>query len=679
MSNKSIYQYELSSAIQETLNGRRIKALVFLTFRFDPGFFEEEILPVFFDIPLSQQPKIRIIQFEDYLRRQCSIAVYYDMNRLTIDSNPPKLDYKKIGLNRKTGYFHPKNIFILVENKDEKFGLWDSLITVTMSANLTRAGWWENVESVHIEEIHCGDRCSYRRDLLEFINYLKKESQATQEHPELDMIRKFLIYELDDFNWNKKEGRWLPRMFCGQSSLPVFLFDFVNELNECNLEIISPYFDDTGTAKTIKDLLENLTLKEVRVFLPEYKDGSYLCSEKYFDSLKSIPGVNWAVLPKEIVKRESSEKNISERFVHAKVYRFWSYNDSREIFFIGSYNLTNAAHQSIKGGNFESGILIEPEVKSRLGWWLIIADEKAHKSFKEETVNDDNSEQTISGINLEFDWIEEKAKYFWESSANCKESSACVYFKGEKKFEIIPIVFDKWITLTSQQSSIIQEILISSSFIEIRLSDGKNGIFLVNETGMANKPSLLTNLTAEEILKFWSLLSQEQKEYFLEIKIVQQLGLKDYLVDAVTKQTVESMFDKFAGIFHAFGRLKKHIEDSLNSQIHKDAEHYLFGKKYDSLSSLINKIMEDENMDSVNKYLTLLCAKQLVKDIESNKKYANFCFDYSSRLRTIKQNLMIIDQVKKLIKLDSVEREKFFNWYEEMFMMNIPVPEGEDD
>lgn len=43
----------LSREIGDRLSGRRLVSGVFLTYRFDPGFFEQEVLPVFFDVSFS--------------------------------------------------------------------------------------------------------------------------------------------------------------------------------------------------------------------------------------------------------------------------------------------------------------------------------------------------------------------------------------------------------------------------------------------------------------------------------------------------------------------------------------------------------------------------------------------------------------------------------------------------
>ena len=58
MNDKGINQYILSDSIQKAINKRKVKAAVFLTFRFDPGFFEEEILPLLFDSSFSHNEKV---------------------------------------------------------------------------------------------------------------------------------------------------------------------------------------------------------------------------------------------------------------------------------------------------------------------------------------------------------------------------------------------------------------------------------------------------------------------------------------------------------------------------------------------------------------------------------------------------------------------------------------------
>jgi len=104
----------LSERFQEHLKGRRLRTAAFLTFQFDPAFFEQEVLPVFLDVPLSQATTIRLLQLEDALRETDEIAVYYD--RGALEGEPAKLDVRRVPVARRTGYFHPKAVLALVED-----------------------------------------------------------------------------------------------------------------------------------------------------------------------------------------------------------------------------------------------------------------------------------------------------------------------------------------------------------------------------------------------------------------------------------------------------------------------------------------------------------------------------------------------------------------------------------
>ena len=106
---------------------------------------------------------------------------------------------------------------------------WESLVIVTLSANLTRSGWWENVEVIHIDEINYGEKCSYRGDILELIKLIRKEDSTNDNSDALEVIRKFLVYQANEYWVERKDGRWLPRIHYGQYDLPSFLYDFIKD------------------------------------------------------------------------------------------------------------------------------------------------------------------------------------------------------------------------------------------------------------------------------------------------------------------------------------------------------------------------------------------------------------------------------------------------------------------
>jgi len=168
---------------------------------------------------------------EDAMRSLDHIAVYYDRTALSQDALPAQLDYRRIDVRRATGAFHPKLILLLVESpaddQEKNTAPADlSLIIASLSANLTRAGWWENIETGHIDEIldrdYYDSRTSFRSDVLSMIQRLKRCCAKDENHSALDRIHDFLIKQAnrDAIKNITVRGRYNTRLFCGQSDLP---------------------------------------------------------------------------------------------------------------------------------------------------------------------------------------------------------------------------------------------------------------------------------------------------------------------------------------------------------------------------------------------------------------------------------------------------------------------------
>ena len=68
-------QAVLSQRFGEAIGGRRVRSAVFITFSFDPGFFELQVLPLLFSQSFGQVDKVRLLQLEDALRGIDHLAV----------------------------------------------------------------------------------------------------------------------------------------------------------------------------------------------------------------------------------------------------------------------------------------------------------------------------------------------------------------------------------------------------------------------------------------------------------------------------------------------------------------------------------------------------------------------------------------------------------------------------
>src|SRR5262249_26231169 len=150
------------------------------------------------------------------------------------------------------------------------------------------------------------------------------------------------------------------------------------------------------SSKPLAELIERFRPPETRLFLPRGVEGEALCSKQYWKSVQDI-GAAWGTLPQDVVRLSRD----ADRFVHAKVYRFFDPNDRRETFFVGSVNLTNAGFG--RAGNVESGFLVEREGKRKSEWWLDV-----HKQVPADFAHLIESEGLVvgPGINLvlRFNW-----------------------------------------------------------------------------------------------------------------------------------------------------------------------------------------------------------------------------------------------------------------------------------
>jgi hypothetical protein len=665
----------LSDQLEKQLRGRRVKPAVFTTYQFEPGFFEEDVLPLLFERSFSHVPRVRLMELEEALQSVDGIAVYYDRRGLRTSGSSSCLDVRRIPLDRPTGYFHPKLALVLLAEENEAGESWSSLVVGVLSANLTRAGWWENVECAWIEEYEGGRKCSIRHDLLEILRLIRGEERTGDEHAALDAIYKFVRYSLVDEPFMSSKQMLHPRLFYGQQDLAVFLNERLGlPPDTYNLEVIAPYFDDTDEAGTLRELIDVLKPKETRVFLPMGDDGTALCRGRFFEAVSVLPGTKWGKLPHTVVSRsKQQDSSQTDRFLHAKVYRLWSRSEEREYFLFGSVNLTRAAHGRSNAGNIEVAVLIDHEYDDAPRFWLESM-EDTPESFRVEKGEEDPEEETPPPLNVKHHWDQGRTEYFWEGKD--KPRSIRLSAGGIPLGVIRPVERGKWTDLLSDLSNVLAERLKNTSFLDVAVEKGVSGTILVREEGMAKKPSILMTLTVEEILRYWSLLSTEQRQAFLAEKAHTLLERTGVLAPRETAAaTQDSLFDRFAGIFHAFSRLREHVQDALENERENEAVYRLFGEKYDSLPSLVRKVLEDDRADLVNRYVTLLTARDTLDRLE--RDYPDFFRVYRKDLKLLRERLRDGESLKNDLPVGSpLDRERFLLWFERMFLTDMSKAES---
>jgi len=673
----------LSEQFQQVMEGRVLKTGVFLTFRFDPGFFEQEVLPVFLDAPLSHDPNVRLIQLEDAIRDEVDhLAVYYDPGAIEPQEASAKLDVRRIPVRWSTGYFHPKNVLLLVEDaKDNEDGLREQRLLVgTLSANLTRAGWWENVEVCHVEEIAEGEKSSLRADLLKLVSRIRSASPREEEHLALEAIRRFVL-RVDDRKHKTAGGVLHPRLYTGtaddsdaREGVPDFLKKRLLPTDlSLNLEVISPYFDDTADAGPLVKLIERFQPREVRVFLPRGPDGKALCKGAYYDAVRKLEGTAWGKLPADLLKSGPAE-GAAPRTVHAKVYRFFCARPMFEALFVGSVNLTNAAHK--EGGNFETGVLIQPELKRAPDWWLSV-DGSRPKEFIEEGESESPGQGPGRALTLRYSWDTGEGATLWAGSG--RSPALRIEAQGSPLFDLTGLPPDAWKPLAPEQAEELARVLGSTSLLTVKIEGAEDATILVQEEGMAHKPSILLTLSVADILRCWASLTPEQKAVLLEERYLELAGATSGLLapGPLGPAPTSGIFEAFAGIFHAFGSLERDVRKALTDKRDKEAVYRLFGKKYDSLPRLLDRVLtEEKDSDPVNRYVMLLCARQLLKQVE--QAFPEFRTQHGAEFHDVEARLGASDQVRASLSFASPqERDEFLDWFEAWFLRRAEPMVGE--
>ena len=672
----------LSGRLAEAVRGRRVRTAVFTTFNFDPGFFELQVLPLLFPQSFSQVDKVRLLQLEDALRDVDHLAVYYDRGALSQDAEPARLDYRRIDVRRANGVFHPKLVFLLVDEPRESGGdtgeTYQSLVVACLSANLSRAGWWENVECAQIEEIQDRDlasgRVPYRRDLLAILRRIRGCAAQDDHHRALDAVHEFLRERAPAGRDARAGagGRWQTRLFGGEGGLDLagWLANLGLGRDDWNLEVISPYFDARGAAP-LRRLAEEIGPRQTRVYLPRDADGSALVTADAYEAVAELDCMHWAELPGEIMRRSggASGERLAPRRVHAKVYRLWR-RGGGDIVVVGSVNCTSPAHRHGGAGNLEAAFLVDiSDEKLPKRWWLTKLGQTAERFVDSAPDETDGMDNPPFGVSIRYDWGESRLEVRLEREMALP--SEVTDISGRRLFAVEHADAKRWCVMGNRAAEAVRDSLKSSSFVVMR-RDAAHWRVLVREEGMAHRPSVLSDLSPDEILEYWSLLSAEERAAFIERHAA--FGEKIEGIPATERDdplgTGDTLFDRFAGVFHAFGCLRRNIEKSLKDGRHDEAEMRLLGAKYDSLPELLQKTLEREDGDPVIGYVTFLTAKQIRDSLGRQDR----SFFRERRTQVRKLDRLIATGIKwrgAIFPRDDAQSRAFLEWFEPVFLKDL--------
>ena len=617
--------------------------------------------------------KVRRVQLEECLRGGAAIEVFYDRGGLVSNAGPASLDFRRIDVGRNTGIFHLKLVLVLVENQspDDNEPSTQSLIVATLSANLTRAGWWENLEAGHVEVIDAASprnrRCTFRQDLLDGLGFLVDAAPHENAQGALRAIRRFLQESAPQHTAKKASWKrnYYTRLFVGQEPLHKWLQDRRIRGRDWNLEVVSPFFDAHG-ARALGRLVQATRPGEVRVFLPSEPDGMASVTSQQYEAVAAV--AKWSRFAADItraVRRTPSTEAVPRR-VHAKVYRFWR-RGRGDVSLVGSANATVAAHSRADAGNLEAAFFANTTTGGdSAGWWLKPIDDAPPRFMKQPAIEDGDAERVGISLSLRYHWERHAFEYRLGEDHNGEVRLRSI--AGEELHTVVRPVRGEWKDCGPGAAGRIKDLLKSTSLVEARIGN-ENGEsrwrVLIREEGMTHKPSLLTELTPSEILEYWSLLTDSQRQAYLAGGLETGEAILG-IARPLPPSRVQSVFDGFAGIFHAFQMLSDWIDKKLDQHREMQVTARLFGEKYDSLPVLLRKVGKQAKEDAVTAYVTFLSARQVVARIFDS--HPHYWAQHSRDAQKLDRELEVASSIRAALPLTDPDREEFLAWYEEKFV-----------
>lgn len=629
---KTITEY-----ISHEIKNKKVTHIIFTTYNFEPDFFETEIIPLFFqeDLYYSNQPTIKRYQVGRALEKSgINIELFYDKN-VFLSDDIPQMEYYHQAVNHLNGAFHPKVIYILFE---------DSLLLYAGSNNITKAGWWDNIETGNYIVIDKKHRISEvtSKNIKKSLKYLKTQQVFESSNSSILAIEKFL-------KENVKIAKTNTDYFYFQSNKSDSCKKFFKEYLSTkitNAEIISPFFADNSKS----DLHKKLFPKEytINMLLPKNQQDKAMCTKEYYEYCKS-ENIIWskftvAIEKKLEINKDTDGNSPPYRKLHAKIFHF--YNNQTSWFLSGSFNFTYKALND----NIEAGFFYKSDMKSDNLLEEIDGDER----FEEKLEDIDNP--TVEGveeldINILFDWNTKKLRI---ELAEMPTLSKFILTDNEGR-ELQRISVDAKSIQIENISNTLLLYMEKNSYIYI-----SNQSILIQHINWQYKPFIFSQMSISDILSIYSGLNIDEKEERYIAHMLQELDKQGALYESSLNDIViveRDFFSEYSEIFYSFRKLKIILLEAKKEDNHNLLEYYFRMQYPDSFSSIIKKIQEDSKLDIATKYIVVLSLEEIYNDV---KKYEN-CDEF----KTLKE---LKTDIKTVIIKNYPEQKEFLDWFEMEFL-----------
>ncbi len=627
----------ISEQFESAVAELEIEAAIFTTYALEIDFFETEVVPLLFGekSTLSNDIRIKELQVRELLERsKIKIDLFYDQKLFESGKESgtrsvPGMEYGFYGVNAGMGVFHPKTVMLLGKNRS---GI-QQMVLMAGSCNLTKAGWWDNIETIN--SIMISNALRPLRQvydaLVHLVDFLSNSNTLTQNAEAIGAVRTF-VEELE-VEEEATDGIFF---YASQKPFPTFLEERMGEGYKTR-QIVSPYFAEKPELRW----LEEIYAEEALIFLPvviEEEKMTALCEAEFYNNAKKS-GVKWSGF--SVPLYEKLDK-VRKRFLHAKLFIFTDVDDNHWVF-AGSVNFSHKAFYE----NSEAGFLFRMDEKIELLETLdvdpIAFDEKRLLPEQPLSSQNDTAEEKECTPALLFDWKSERNKKKLRLFEPLPKTKAKLLDQNDQLLLALEPSKEQY---EIEESSTLVEHLSKNGFIIFNNGECSQNIYVLQKNWVF-KPLHYPDLNPREILDIYTTMDIEKRDRYLLGAVINDMTRNGeaneytYSIDEIRNSP--DFFSAYAELFYAF----RHLEDRIKASDEEKA-YYLLSPKPDSLPSLIKRAVADETLDNVMKYLILLSCRELYNRYVGKKSFVK----YNSHLKDVR---------------DTFDDKDFIVWFEEEF------------
>ena len=654
----------------------RVVAAVFTTFNFEPDFFEEEIISLLLDrdLAFSSDKQVKSIQVRQALNEvQLPIEVFYDRNIFHGQADrSPAMEYLHHGVNQAPHAFHPKLSLVLVEQPPNATL---QLLVGSGSANLTQAGWWENIECQHWEHIADGAvPPGFLDQLIADVAHLAGTRGPTPRNAPsaLDDISEFLSSCSVPPDIEPIHYYGIADSLRAGPEVPAGFIEFLNGVAKtplCDtglsqLDIISPYFAEDASFDGHQQLRKATAVDHINLFLPMNDRGEALCTKTYYEEIQQADGVRWCTWSDDMRKALGLDGDAYRR-THAKIYHLHNNRDS--WVFTGSVNFSyNAFNHNVEAGFF-----------SRLGYPRSLLKplevEPAVFCDTKELRGDaiDAADGATCDIQLTFDWMTGVLTGCVEQGSPAR----ITLLDAERNV----LVKDEPVTAQTKQIDVdierLGKLLQESGFVSVLVAHADSTVpvtahrVLLQQINWTHKRLELARLSPQQILEIYAGMGFERRIQLvakLREERLLQLGLGgETIAHTSYEETCRQFFSEYAELFQAFRNIRCRMRSAHKKGHDRQVDYYLTGAGVDSLPTLFDSLFEaSSKLDEVTRYLALLCLLDIYRSAQFCDRHGAHEWRHrvQTRIAEIEQSGLL-----SLTPRNTGRADTFFAWFRSEF------------